>query len=557
VFTDTFKMGETRAHRALCATLAVAIAAAFLLALSPFRVPAHPGVDQMGYLVGGRLLAEHGSTVFRALNPVIHHPDPFRFVGRMWVSVDADTPRERYYPQHPFGYPLFVALAFKLAGPARGLSLAYGINPVCMAFALLGSFVLVRRFAGSFAGLLAMLVLAASPLTWRLANNPNSHASALCVVTWGMCLLLDWGDRGGWPRALGAGLLLGYAATIRYTEGLMLLPVLVVTGLRAHRERDARDTLVPLAAWAVPVVTVLLVNQTTIGAATAYRAGHNLDFGWGFFRMNGAIVFRLLSSEGLFLLFPLALVGLPLMFRLNARLALVLAAWILPSAALYTSYYWAPDNLGYLRYFFTIFPALLVCAFWWLRPALERFAPRPIACVAIGALALLSSAAGLRGGLANAAADFAENAALQQRAAIVLAAAPTGSVLFTQDAGLLNHLRLVGDYALYDLTPLARKALVRRAGGNENRYRWKLDADPRMAVLTHEQIVRRQNEIAAECLDAGLRVFVARNLEQPPEVLAPADGFTARVVTRWTEPALDNERAPGPWGLIELSRPRP
>ncbi len=238
VFTDAFNVGETRAHRALYASLAIALAVAFAILNAPFRVPAHPGVDQMSYLVGGRLLAEHGSTTFHALNPVTHQPDPFRFTGRMWVSMDAGTPNERYHPLHP----------------------------------------------------------------------------------------------------------LGYATTIRYTEGLMLLPVLVVMGLRAHRERTARDTLLPLAAWAVPVVAVLLFNQITIGTWTGYRSGRNLDFGWTFFRTNWAIVFHLLSSEGLFLVFPLALAGLPLMFRRNARLALVLAAWILPNAALYTSYYWLPTT---------------------------------------------------------------------------------------------------------------------------------------------------------------------------------------------------------------------
>ena len=112
MFQDGSMTGtESRRRRLAFGGLAVAGAAAFLWFAAQYLVTAHGGTDQNGYLVGGRLLAEHGSMALRPVNPVTGVGDPFLFVGQMWVGVDLNGPEERYYPKYPMGLPALVAVA--------------------------------------------------------------------------------------------------------------------------------------------------------------------------------------------------------------------------------------------------------------------------------------------------------------------------------------------------------------------------------------------------------------------------------------------------------------
>ncbi|HEY2295454.1 MAG TPA: glycosyltransferase family 39 protein [Thermoanaerobaculia bacterium] len=127
-----------------------------------------------------------------------------------------------------------------LAVKTAGLRAAYWISPLLTTLALLGVFLLGREIAGSFAGLLAMIAMAASPATLNEVNDPDSHANSLCCTTWGMLLLLRWWRTGRLHHAALAGLLLGYSTIIRYTEGLLLLPIALVVLFRCGRRPDRR-----------------------------------------------------------------------------------------------------------------------------------------------------------------------------------------------------------------------------------------------------------------------------------------------------------------------------
>src|SRR5256714_13525664 len=131
---------------------------------------------------------------------------------------------------------------------------------------------MIRLAAGSFAGILGMILLATCPVTLVLANNPNSHAAALAFVTWGMLFLIWWWKRGGWWRGAIAGFLLGYAVAIRYTEGLLLLP-LCVAAVLTIRWSDPKSYLraaVPILFWLVPVVALVCFNKAAMGSWTGY-----------------------------------------------------------------------------------------------------------------------------------------------------------------------------------------------------------------------------------------------------------------------------------------------
>ena len=74
---------------------------------------------------------------------------------------------------------------------------------------------------------------------------------------------------------------------------------------------------------------------------------------------------------GMFLILPLGIAGLIFSFRRSVRLGLMLTLWFLPGTLLYNSYYWGHEaaGVGFLRFFLTLFPPLIVAAMWLMRNA--------------------------------------------------------------------------------------------------------------------------------------------------------------------------------------------
>ncbi len=403
--------------RRFYSVLALAFLCAFFTYHHSFWAPAHPGVDQNGYLVGGKQLARTGTTELRPINAVTKETDPFKFIGLMWVGADYNTPKERYYPKYPVGLPLMVAAALKIAGPSYGPVLTYFISPVSMTLAVAAVFLLVRRVAGSFLGLVGMIAFALSPGIRAFVNNPNSHAPTLVCVTMGMYLLLRWwheneryarqvkdeeelspqlilwGDARPVPgrerpllsavTASAAGLLLGFAGTIRYTELTLLLPLLaaLLFNLRLRSARSWIESGLLLTWWAIPVIFLFAFNLKTLGSWTGYDPTHESDkaFQWEYFRQNWEPMMRQIAGMGLYLIAPIGLAGLVCMFVFRTRLAVVLALWLLPNLAIYTFYYWAPDqdDMGYIRFFLTSFPVFVIAAFW-LLSQIQNLPDRPL-----------------------------------------------------------------------------------------------------------------------------------------------------------------------------------
>jgi hypothetical protein len=353
--------------------IALIISIGFFYAVMSYWVPAHPGTDQNGYLVGGKMFAQ--TLTMRQSPTVIGNRtefDPHQFIGRMWVGADLGTPDERYYPKYPIGLPVLYACLIwvsSMLAPAWRMWLTYGLSPVAMSLAVLGSYLLARRFAGSFGGLLTAIVFATSPVVMQLAVNPNSHAAAVCFVVWGMYFLIGWWQFRGAMRAIAAGLLLGYAATIRYSEGTLILPIGLVA-LFALRWRDWKSlwqAIGLLIAWALPVGLLVLYNRFAIGDLTGYGpTNESTGFQLGYAVDNWETMLRGINTYGVAQMLPFALAGMVWMFWWNWRAASVIAAWIVPCLLTYTFYYWAPDgtSIGYLRFFTTILPGLAMCFFW-------------------------------------------------------------------------------------------------------------------------------------------------------------------------------------------------
>ncbi|MDB5327866.1 MAG: hypothetical protein JWM57_3435 [Phycisphaerales bacterium] len=249
---------EPRALRIFAAVLACAIAVAYFWFILQYWAPSHPGVDQNGYLVGGKQLAWTGSTGMK--------PDePLGFVSNMWV-LNPETGVN--YPKYPVGLPLLYAIVLWTCG-AAGPKAAFLVSPTGAASAVLGMYFLARRFAGPFASLMAMLLLAFSPVTLVLADNPNSHASCLAFCVWGAFMLVRFWETGSIWRGIVGGFLLGFAATIRYTEGLLglMIGLAVLSFIVSHRWRA-----ISIAACVWCAMYVVLMHPEKF-AVVAYAFG--------------------------------------------------------------------------------------------------------------------------------------------------------------------------------------------------------------------------------------------------------------------------------------------
>ncbi len=359
-------LSESRRDRWIWICIMLAVAAMYAFTLFSLWAPADGGVDQNAYLLGGRQLAVTGKTT-RFIPP-----SPYGYVGRMNI-VPKDGPG--YYPKYPVGLPLLFAVALKVFGMQNGVAVAFAISPICAILTLVGVFMLARELSSSFAALLAAIAFATCQVMWELANASNSHASCVAFVVWGMFFLLRWWQTdstsspwtGSIWRGILAGFFLGYAATIRYTEGLLVLPIVaaVLFRIRWRNWRSYLRNVTPLLAWSVPVVALLIFNKLTIGDWTGYDNSNESEFGaaftWAKFADTWEQMVRTFHDQGLFFITPLGLAGLLMLFARNWRLAIAMLAWLLPGTALYTSYYWSPDRgIAYARFFLTVFPALTI-----------------------------------------------------------------------------------------------------------------------------------------------------------------------------------------------------
>lgn len=478
---------ETAWKRLLFLAMALAITIGYFFMLASYWAPApgRPGIDENGYLVGGKNFAAHGTTGFKPT-------DNYQFVGAMWVrtkdewrepsiklpwglelpaflkhKLTVHTKEGWYYPKYPLGTSMLdaigiwigsaepahgwgtpalvasialtllgiffafrsvqterkglaeVALVFlafaaasRLTGavivPAHGHELAFLVSPVCATLAVLGIFLLTRLFTGSFYALLAMILLATGQTMLELSIDPNSHAPALCMVVWGMFFLLRWWQTGRWWRGVIAGLLLGYAVTIRYTEALLLFPlypldqVLSDTGLKGNhphwwklintvrllpigplglaailsirwnRVRSYFLAAVPLAAWGVVVGGLVAFNWFAMGYVTGYdQTNESQGFSTAEFLKKWDFSVHELYLYGSFLIFPLGVLGIAMLFRRSVRAGFMLMLWFLPGALLYNAYYWGQQAPGvaFLRFFLTLFPPLIVAAMWLMQTA--------------------------------------------------------------------------------------------------------------------------------------------------------------------------------------------
>jgi len=509
----------------------------------------------------------------------------------MWLRTESGW----YYPKYPFGLPMLYSVPVLLGHREW----AFGVSPACTALGVLGMFFLARGIVGSFYALLAMIVLAMGPTTLQLADLPNSHAPALCVVVWGMFFLLRWWQGGRWQLGLLAGLLLGVAVTIRYTEALLLFPLYSLNVVRADQfigpkliavlkvfgflplgplgiaaisrvkwrvRRSYLSAAVPVIAWAVPVGALVVFNWFTIGRVTGYDGtNESRGFSINYFVEKWDFTIYQIYLFGLFFFLPLGIAGSVLMFRNGWRTALLLMLWFLPGTLLYTAYYWGANmpSIGFLRFFLTLFPPLIIAAMWLLRSTETPGKRSIVSPLAAGILTAITASIGLWGSLDELERQHRGNLNLHYSAERILSHVKSTwhRPMILADSGMFPQLLQYMQF-MFDADWYAADIFAQRVGGGFGLAgmleKFKADSNSDSPILlqrdrieysesvrkgkTDPDFVRDEQTLMDQALGAGRRVYA---------VISPAEAglFRRRFITaqfemveleRWIEPCAVN-----------------
>jgi hypothetical protein len=243
-----------------------ATAALLLLGASAIRnkVSWYLAVDQLGYLLSAQDLLHfrifHSWPAADALSTVLPNPTDVLAQSYLW---DAGRLYSRYAP----GFPIILAGWMGLFGrPA-----AHALNPTLFLAALVVLVALVWRahrslWRGTAAAALVFLCPTGASI-WALTVTRDVSAH-LCGFA-GLALLAGRG-RLSWVRAVGAGLVLGYAASIRPDAVLYLIPAAMLAYGRYKPDRMHASLLRLAGAGSLGVflglAPSLLIYWTTTGS---------------------------------------------------------------------------------------------------------------------------------------------------------------------------------------------------------------------------------------------------------------------------------------------------
>ena len=542
-----------------CAPVAVAIVALFCALLSGYHVASYDGTDENGYLITAKSLATKGDS-----GTVLD--DPNEFVSGNYVLAD----NGKYYGKYPLGYPALCVLAYKLGGPTA----VFLVNPILAALAVLGTFLLGRAMMGEFAGALAAILLATNPLHAYFANSALSHSGSICFAVWGMFFLWRWRESGGKWNAFLAGALSAYASTVRYTDGLLILPILAMVAWRylkvetpADLEPVAQEFILMIVAAIIAVTPLLIHHWRAFGApwVTGYSlCGESTGFGWKFFKENWWLMLTRMDAGGLILLFPLGLVGLAYLATHDAKRGLLLGLWAVPGLLLYSAYYWAPqgDGPGYVRFFVSVFPPLILSAL-----ALLCFAVRARPWwweVGLGAFVAVVATANLREATHQLNRQMDRLLFAKETSERVRDKLKDGVVIVASDR-LLNFIEFAGDWHLYATEAFDRGAIQNRIKNLKDnnprpfqRRKAEKLADTR-GKKSDSELTQEQRDLIKQQLTAGREVAMIMPKDQYRRARGRlGDKFEFNPLTEWTEiryGGRDTDLSYTAWALYRI-KPR-
>lgn len=374
--------------------------------------PGYLEVDPDGYLTLAKRMADGGPMAVKDDDPFVHQT-------HVWV----ENSRGEVTPKFNLGYPALMAIAYRLGGDTA----MFWVSPVFGGLALIGAFLLFRLWMSPSLSLFALATLATNGTFLFYSGYLLTHTADLCLTVWGIYFLLEYTRRPGTRWAVGAGLCLGFAATIRHTSILLAIPLMiaVVSKLVAPKacaavpcdatpvdgdeaspapksESPARKGLLPAAAlllmtYAIFPALLAAYNWRVFGSplTTGYAlSGEQGAFAWGFFRRDFQLVINGLNRDGFFLIFPIGLVGMILASPWLKRA--ILCTWFLPLYFVYGSYYWKTGNLSYFRFFINVIPLLAGMTFMLIEQARTSRAAKLAGAVALAGLIFMGNLPFLR-----------------------------------------------------------------------------------------------------------------------------------------------------------------
>jgi 4-amino-4-deoxy-L-arabinose transferase-like glycosyltransferase len=359
------------------------------------------GVDEASYLLATKGIATRGDPAYR-------NPDPVQFVPENMVEAQDGL----FYPIYPIGYPMLAAIAYRVGGPAA----AFLVNPILVLVGLVGVYLLARLFVNEIFALAAAFFMGAHPAVLYYGEAAMSHAADFACSTWCLFFACWWYQRPRLGKAIAAGLLLGYAISIRYTEALLALPVGFLIVARITDARPESSAAVPapqrrgflflqtgagMLAFAAGILPLLIFHMHAFGSpwTTGYSlTGHAGAFSVHSFLNHAPYALATLCKFpfGLPVLFPLGLIGIGWLVFSRGRAGLFLLLWCVPSLLLYMAYYWitqdnspqdnwiySRDNLLYVRFFLTLYPGFLIAALLLAERVLGKGWPAKICIVGL------------------------------------------------------------------------------------------------------------------------------------------------------------------------------
>ncbi len=427
----------------------------YALMLAAYFVPVVTGTDDNGYHLAARMLERHGRFY---QTPT----DDLAFVGRMWVVAEDGN----YYPKYPPLYPLAAATAMRAFGDLGGLLL----SPIFAWSTVLATFLICRaRKLPRDVSLLGAFVVATAPLANSFAVVQVSHATSLALLTWGFLLLvlaLDPVRERARPWLLvGSGLLLGYAAGVRYTNALLVLPGLVWLWTEARHQPQRLATW--LGAWLVPCGLVAGYHWRSFGSplSTAYslteeQAGFAVSYALENLRLYASTAPVVLAGP----VTLLALIGWLLVWRRDTRRALVYVAWTVPLILVYLAYYWAPEGhpRSYVRFLLPLLLPIVLLAMRAIDQIAERLdLGRRGRTAVLAAVLVLQGAWGLFATLEQLELLLGDNARIKASVDLVRSHAEPGSVVIGELESL-DSLDYFQEYDLYWANLLDQEILSQR-----------------------------------------------------------------------------------------------
>lgn len=181
-----------------------------------------------------------------------------------WLDIEG----KKYPPRYPPGFSLILAAARPIVGASPGA----GIRVVLFS-ALLGmvaSWALASRAGGPFAGLVAALVVAISPLDIRWSKYLMSDLPAAAACAWLGTWCLRAAARDARRREFaGIGFAAGLSASLRLSNLTIAIPIVAI----ACSELGSDEPASSRARRAVATILGLIVGLLPLGAYNFARFG--------------------------------------------------------------------------------------------------------------------------------------------------------------------------------------------------------------------------------------------------------------------------------------------